>query len=277
MTGGAGLDNLNAIGEAPLHLACRMGKKEVVETLLKHDASPDLIGPNGDPREIAFVCNHQAIVDMLDERVTEMEQFDEMYGGKDLGDAGSRKSTIQPTVMRTQSKIQSHAYNKNRVSMRLQDASALMGLQYEEETRRGGSTSSSFSSSSPYKEGNGLPADEAQLNRPVVRKLSLDSRAMKKSQEQNAKGQCGPATSRNFDLEQIPPPLQGTKQLIPLSHTAKKRLIMTHPGFNQETGSFSEVGKSSQDLQLEYTQEHDDYYFISHFVTNPNKVFSEVN
>jgi len=47
-------------------MAARAGKKDVVLMLLSNDADPYLEGPNGDPREVAFVSNQSEIVDLFD-------------------------------------------------------------------------------------------------------------------------------------------------------------------------------------------------------------------
>merc|ERR1711988_730566 len=49
---------------------------------------------------------------------------------------------------------------------------------------------------------------------------------------------------------------------------SKNKFILPHPGFNLELGSRS-TEASSVDLNLEYTNEHDEYYYIENFTCNP--------
>jgi len=65
------------VNETPLHLATRNGKLEIVKMLLSNDADQTIVGDSGTARDIAFMCNQQEILDLLDGRL--LFHFDDNY------------------------------------------------------------------------------------------------------------------------------------------------------------------------------------------------------
>lgn len=55
----AGLNRLNNQGQTPLHLACQMGKQEMVRVLLLCNARCNVMGPTGYPIHTAMKFSHK--------------------------------------------------------------------------------------------------------------------------------------------------------------------------------------------------------------------------
>lgn len=54
-----GVNELNATGEAPLHVACRLGRVESLKALLKGGARCDVLGGRGYPIHMAMKYNER--------------------------------------------------------------------------------------------------------------------------------------------------------------------------------------------------------------------------
>jgi len=253
---GAGLDNLNAIGEAPLHMAARAGKKDVVLMLLSNDADPYLEGPNGDPREVAFVSNQSEIVDLFDEQERMLDAVDAMMRGHGTADDSDGEDELDAVAA-------VESVSKELSLSGGMDANALFGLQYVEEDLSS-STSSLDLSATPR--GGGGAKKVGGLMKKMGSKATLLETA-----PGSPKRDSSPKLSRKGTM-MLAEKLKQRRR--PDARKSEKRFIQSHPGFNLELGSRSlETSSKASDISLEYTDEHDDYYFVMHFVKDPKGCF----
>eukprot|EP01094_Clydonella_sp_ATCC50884_P023185 TRINITY_DN5496_c0_g1_i1.p1 TRINITY_DN5496_c0_g1~~TRINITY_DN5496_c0_g1_i1.p1 ORF type:complete len:698 (+),score=150.84 TRINITY_DN5496_c0_g1_i1:401-2494(+) len=198
---GAGLSNVDKVGETPLHLAARAGKKDVVEVLLKYDADPFVCGPNGTPKDVAFLSNQQEVIDLLEEHETAISSACSQAEPADgRPDASYSSSHVErPVLQRLGSMISSG-----------RDAGDVFGFRNE-------------------------PDGDGAV----------------------------PSHSR---------PKSGTQSyLVRSSRTDSDRCVVSNPGFNFELGSRA---AGANELSLEYTDEHDDFYFTMNFCVNPEEACS---
>eukprot|EP01104_Vermistella_antarctica_P010586 TRINITY_DN2836_c0_g1_i2.p1 TRINITY_DN2836_c0_g1~~TRINITY_DN2836_c0_g1_i2.p1 ORF type:complete len:703 (+),score=111.69 TRINITY_DN2836_c0_g1_i2:384-2492(+) len=64
------------------------------------------------------------------------------------------------------------------------------------------------------------------------------------------------------------------KGLLRKSKSDVTRHIRTDPGFNLELGTVSRETAGDSDFTLEYSDEHDDHYFVQHFCRSPSDAYS---
>ncbi|CAH2312334.1 85 88 kDa calcium-independent phospholipase A2 isoform X2 [Pelobates cultripes] len=75
-----GVNHLNNMKETPLHIACRLGKVETVQALLRSQASCDILGEEGYPIHTAMKYTHKGCVEcILDVRASQVNAEDPRY------------------------------------------------------------------------------------------------------------------------------------------------------------------------------------------------------
>lgn len=80
-----GVNELNSNGEAPLHVACRLGRMEAVKGLLDGGAKCDVIGGTGYPIHTAMKYSEkECVVEILKADSGQLQAEDPMYGGTPL-------------------------------------------------------------------------------------------------------------------------------------------------------------------------------------------------
>eukprot|EP01103_Thecamoeba_quadrilineata_P013917 TRINITY_DN39_c2_g1_i1.p1 TRINITY_DN39_c2_g1~~TRINITY_DN39_c2_g1_i1.p1 ORF type:complete len:738 (+),score=135.33 TRINITY_DN39_c2_g1_i1:123-2336(+) len=195
---GAGANSLNKNGETPLHHAARAGQKAVVETLLRYGSDPYIIGENGTAREVAFLCNQQDVIDILDEYMQD----------EDEDEADLKVVEIHPKhISRSDSEGRSISRQISKILPK-SDASEVFGLS------------------------------------------KLDS--------------SGSTIERGASIPKL------------IKTQKKTGIIVSHVDFNLEKGNRS-MQVPPNDMSLECTDEHDDYYYLSNFVKDPTTFLGALN
>jgi len=220
---GAGLNVPNKFGETPLHVAARSGKTVVVALLLSFGADPFIEGDNGTASEVAFMSNHQEVVDIFQDYISTGEGETET---KPLDLTASQKSKrraadpryrltlelqqLPPSFTTRQASIPDATVTSNKL-----DGYEVFGIHYDPQTE---------------------------------------------AEEESADAADGRGRSLSV-LKRAP------------SNDPNKAFIMPDSQWNMELGSKSFEISTTNDLSLEYTDEHDDYFFTMHFLKDPNEYF----
>nr|XP_060633015.1 85/88 kDa calcium-independent phospholipase A2 isoform X1 [Anolis sagrei ordinatus]XP_060633016.1 85/88 kDa calcium-independent phospholipase A2 isoform X1 [Anolis sagrei ordinatus]XP_060633017.1 85/88 kDa calcium-independent phospholipase A2 isoform X1 [Anolis sagrei ordinatus]XP_060633018.1 85/88 kDa calcium-independent phospholipase A2 isoform X1 [Anolis sagrei ordinatus] len=81
----AALDHLNEEGQSPLHLACQLGKEDVVISLLKVNAKCTNLGPLGYPIHTAMKNSHKKCAEaLLNKEISQIQLVDPRHGATPL-------------------------------------------------------------------------------------------------------------------------------------------------------------------------------------------------
>ena len=251
-------------------MAARAGKADIVRQLLNNDADPYIESENGTAKDIAFLCNHQEIIDIFESYEREaLEHYNSFMAPDSNALAEPEPAVPTSSALKVPLSPRSTPVTLTAASSKFGSLSA---------------TFSVFAPTPPH-----TPDPKGKINRkptsyksppPAVDpRLALLNMQVEQSDASTIYGLQYQAEedSRSPNARKL------NRQTVVCVPGISARLILSHPLFNVELGSRSREATSSSrasiakegsrgemcipsDVSLEYSDEHDSFWYTQEFV-----------